>query len=360
MEATFKKYILSINELDNKAMEETKKYQNSLAKPPKSLGALEDLSIQIAGITGKTFNTLLKKHLLVFAADNGVCEEGVSSAPQSVTLKQSINLTEYKTGAGVLAKHFGCEITVCDVGIKADTHNENIIDKKISYGTKNILKGPAMTRDEAIKAIITGIELVRDIDADIYGVGEMGIGNTTTASAVLSVLESLEVNEVTGKGGGLTDEAFLHKKEVIRKAILINQPNKNDIIDVLSKVGGFDIAAMCGAFIGGGIYKKPMVIDGFISMVAALCAIKLCPKLKGYLIPSHNSFELGYKKVMDALNLSPYLNLNMRLGEGSGCPLMFEIIDAALSIVNNMSTFKNADINDDYLNEIRLGDKFSV
>jgi nicotinate-nucleotide--dimethylbenzimidazole phosphoribosyltransferase len=334
--------------------------QAQLAKPPGSLGRLEDLSVQLAGITGKVHNSVKKQHLLVFAADNGVVEEGVSSAPQSVTLMQTINLTRHKTGASALCRHFGCEITVCDVGVKADIKEKKVLNRKIAYGTGNVVKGPAMTRQQALRAILTGIELAAAVDADVIGIGEMGIGNTTTSSAVLSVLLGADVESVTGRGGGITDAGFLKKKQVIRDAIAVNQPDSGDVIDVLAKVGGFDIAAMCGGFIGAAATRRPVVIDGFISAVAALCACKLCPNAVHYLIPSHASYEIGYKLAMDAMGLKPMFLLGMRLGEGSGCPLAFQILDAACAVINDMATFDQAGIDDGYLDEIREGDKFTV
>ncbi len=342
-----------IRPLSEETMKKARERQSRLAKPPGSLGTLEDISIQIAGITGKVNNSMGKKHLLVFASDNGVTDEGISSAPKSVTLKQSVNLTKEKTGAAVLAKHFGCDITVCDVGIDGDVSGTAVLDRKIAYGTNNIVKGPAMTREQAVNAIITGAELAKETEADILGVGEMGIGNTTTASAVLSVLTGLDADALTGRGGGITDEAFQKKKMVIRKAIEINNPDKNDAVDILAKVGGFDIAAMCGAFLGGAASGRPVVIDGFISAVAALCAVRLCPRTADYLFASHASFEVGYAVAMKELALSPMLNLGMRLGEGSGCPLAFSVIDAACAVISNMATFDEADINDNYLEEIR-------
>lgn len=353
-------YLNTIRPLDEFAMQEARERQAQLAKPPGSLGRLEDLSIQLAGITGQVHNKIKKKHLLVFAADNGVAEEGVSSAPQSVTLMQTINLTRHKTGASTLCKHFDCGITVCDVGVNADIKEPKVLNRKIAYGTQNIVNGPAMSREQAVQAILTGIELAKSINADVLGVGEMGIGNTTTSSAVLSVLLDASVEDVTGRGGGLTDDSFNKKKSVIQKAISVNQPDKDDVIDVLTKVGGFDIAAMCGAFIGAAVTRRPVVIDGFISAVAALCAYKLCPNVRGYLIPSHASYEIGYKLAMDAMGLQPLFLLGMRLGEGSGCPLAFEILDAACAIINDMATFDQAGIDDGYLDEIREGDKFSV
>lgn len=353
-------YIAQVSPLDEAAMEKARERQAQLAKPPGSLGRLEELSVQLAGITGQVHNRIDKKHLLVFAADNGVVEEGVSSAPQSVTLMQTINLTRAKTGASVLTKHFGGQITVCDVGVNADIREPKVLNKKIAYGTNNILHGPAMTREQALTAIETGIRLALSTDADVFGVGEMGIGNTTTSSAVLAVLLDADVETVTGRGGGITDEAFRKKKEVIRQSIAVNQPDKNDVVDVLAKVGGFDIAAMCGAFIGGAIHHRPVVIDGFISVVAALCAVRLCPNVRGYLVPSHASYEIGYKLAMDAMDLQPIFLLGMRLGEGSGCPLAFEVLSAACGILNDMATFDQAGIDDGYLDEIREGDKFTV
>ena len=355
-----KAYLDSIQPLDEAAMAKARERQAQLAKPPGSLGRLEDLSVQLAGITGKVHNRIEKKHLLVFAADNGVVAEGVSSAPQSVTLMQTINLTRAKTGASTLCKHFGCGITVCDVGVNADIREPKVLNRKIAYGTQNIVHGPAMSREQAMQAIMTGIELARNTDADVIGIGEMGIGNTTTSSAVLSVLLDADVDAVTGRGGGITDASFLKKKQVIKDAIAINQPNKTDVIDVLAKVGGFDIAAMCGAFLGCAATRRPVVIDGFISAVAALCAYKLCPNSVQYFVPSHASYEIGYKLAMDAMGLQPLFLLGMRLGEGSGCPLAFEILDAACAIINDMATFDQAGIDDGYLDEIREGDKFTV
>ena len=349
-----------IEPLDEVAMVKARERQAQLAKPPGSLGRLEDLSIQLAGISGNIHNSVKRQHLLVFAADNGVVEEGVSSAPQSVTLSQTINLTRAKTGASTLCKHFGCGITVCDVGVNADIREPKVRNRKIAYGTGNIAKGPAMTREQALTALMTGAELARSMDADVFGIGEMGIGNTTSSSAVLSVLLDADVEAVTGRGGGITDQSFLKKKNVIRQAIEINRPDKTDVIDVLAKVGGFDIAAMCGAFLGCASMRKPVVIDGFISAVAALCAYRLCPEAVGYFIPSHASYEIGYKLAMDAMGLEPLFLLGLRLGEGSGCPLAFQILDAACAIINEMATFDEAGIDDGYLDEIREGDKFSV
>lgn len=345
--------------LDRSAMTAAETYQARLAKPPGSLGRLEEISIQLAGITGHVHNALNKKQLLVFAADNGVVAEGVSSAPQSVTKQQTINLMRGKTGAAVLAKHFGCGLTVCDVGVNADIYESAVLNRKIAYGTQNICTGPAMTREQTLQAILTGAEIARTVDADVIGVGEMGIGNTTTSSAVLAVLLGADVEAVTGRGGGITEESFRKKKAVIRTAIEVNRPDRDDVVGVLSKVGGFDLAAMCGAFLGAAAARRPAVIDGLISAAAALCAVRLCPNVRGYLVPSHASFEIGYRLAMEAMDLRPLFDLGMRLGEGSGCPLAFQVLDAACAVINDMATFDEAGINDDYLDEIRRGDQFT-
>lgn len=345
--------------LDRGTMTAAEEYQARLAKPPGSLGRLEEISIQLAGITGRVHNALNKKQLLVFAADNGVVAEGVSSAPQSVTKQQTINLMRGKTGAAVLAKHFGCGLTVCDVGVNADIYESTVLNRKIAYGTQNICTGPAMTREQTLQAILTGAEIARTVDADVIGVGEMGIGNTTTSSAVLAVLLGADVEAVTGRGSGITEESFRKKKAVIRTAIEVNRPDRDDVVGVLSKVGGFDLAAMCGAFLGAAAARRPAVIDGLISAAAALCAVRLCPNVRGYLVPSHASFEIGYRLAMEAMDLRPLFDLGMRLGEGSGCPLAFQVLDAACAVINDMATFDEAGINDDYLDEIRRGDQFT-
>ena len=360
METQLKSLLDAIRPLDEQAMEEARRRQAQLAKPPGSLGRLEDLSVQLAGITGQVCSRVDKKHLLVFAADNGVVEEGVSSAPQSVTLMQTVNLTHAKTGASVLAKHFGCGITVCDVGVNAQIREMRVLNRKIAFGTGNIAHGPAMTRQQALQAILTGAEVAASADAQVLGVGEMGIGNTTTSSAILAVLLDVPVETVTGRGGGITDESFRRKKEVIRQAIAVNRPDGADVVDVLRKVGGFDVAAMCGAFLGAAATHRPVVIDGFISVVAALCAYRLCPQVRGYLVPSHASYEIGYKLAMEALELEPMLLLGMRLGEGSGCPIAFQVLEAACAIIGDMATFDQAGIDDEYLDPIRQGDQFTV
>lgn len=369
--------LASIEGLDHHAMELAKKREDSLAKPPGSLGRLEEIAIQLSGISGNLHNNADKSCVAIMCSDNGVVEEGVSSAPQFVTLAQTVNFTRRLTGVGTLAKYFDSDLLVVDLGVNADLPKEllvkdaltekggevrvtdKIVDRKIRKSTSNLAKGPAMSREEAAAAIGAGIEMVREIKKagyTIFGVGEMGIGNTTTSSAVLSALSGLPVSETVGKGGGITDESFSRKKTIIEDAVGrygFQGQEDIDVIDVLAKVGGFDVAAMTGAFLGAAIYRLPVVIDGFISVVAAYAAMRLAPLSREYMIASHISKEQGYSRALGALELPPMLNLELRLGEGSGCPLAFQIIRGACAIMNHMATFAEAEINDDYLEEIR-------
>lgn len=362
MNTNFKKLndiIDAIEDTNKDIIIQAEKRMTSLAKPLKSLGKLEEIAIKLSGITGKVKNQINNKMVIIMCSDNGVVEEGVASAPQSVTLAQTINFTKGLTGVAVLAKANNSELMVIDVGINCDFNHPNVINKKIRKSTYNIAKEPAMNHDEAVKAMLIGIECVKnakDLGYEILGVGEMGIGNTSTSSAVLSTLSGHKVEDVVGRGAGITDEAFEKKKEVVKKAVEVNNPIKDNPIDVVSKVGGFDIAAMAGVFLGAAYYKVPVVIDGLISAVAALIAFKLNTKTRDYMFTSHDSKELGFKIAMKELNLSPILNLDMGLGEGSGCPLAFSIIDSACAIMNNMATFEEAEINDSYLDELKAMD----
>ncbi len=355
-ETVLRALIDSVRPLDGAAMEAARRRQETLAKPPGSLGRLEELSIQLAGITGKIIDTIDRKALLVFCADNGVVEEGVSVAPQSVTAAQTVNLTRYKTGASVLARQFGVELVVCDVGVNAEIMDGKVVSKKIAFGTNNIARGPAMKRGEAVEAILAGADTAAeavDKGAGAIGVGEMGIGNTTTSAAVLAALTGAGAESVTGRGGGLTDEGFARKLLTVQKALAVNRPDPTDPVDALSKVGGFDLCAMAGAFIGSASRRVPAVIDGFISAVAALCAVRMCPETAGYLIPSHASAEPGYEIAMEKLGAKPLFDLQMRLGEGSGCPIAMAVLDAACAVMRDMATFEQARIDDGYLEPIR-------
>ena len=348
---------------DRDAMDRALAWQARLAKPPGSLGKLEDISVRLAGITGELHNAIDRRRILVFCADNGVTAEGVSCAPQTVTAAQAVNMTKHLTGMSAMAAHFGCEIVVSDVGIATAYDCPDVRDYKIAKGTKNLAREPAMTREQAVRAIMIGAELADEAGRDgvsVLGIGEMGIGNTTTSSAVLAALTGLPVEAVTGRGGGVTDEGFQKKKQVIESALALHRPDREDPVDVLTKVGGYDLAAMCGAFLGAAANRIPVVIDGLISIVAALCAARIEPNAKGYFFPSHCSYEIGYRRAADELGLDPWLNLGMRLGEGSGCPLAFEVLDAACAVMNGMATFDGASIDDGYLEEIRRKDSFSV
>ena len=329
---------------------------DSLAKPLGSLGKLEEIAVKLSGINNRLINEINKKCVIIFSSDNGVVEEGVASAPQYVTLAQTINFTRGLTGVATLAKENNTDLIFIDIGINSDYKIDGVINRKIRKGTNNISKGPAMSYEEALKAISIGIEMVNEAKTqgyDIVGVGEMGIGNTTTSSAILASILNCNIDDVVGKGAGLTDKAFKRKKEVIREAIDINNPNIEDPIDILAKVGGFDIAGMVGVFLGCAYYKMPVVIDGFISAVAALVSVKLNPIVKDYLISSHLSKEIGYTLAMQEIGLEPMLNLDMRLGEGSGCPIAFSIVSYACAMMNNMATFEEAEIDPSYLEEIR-------
>ena len=348
---------------DAGAMDRAARRQAQLAKPPGSLGKLEDMSIRLAGITGQVCNTLDSCRVLVFAADNGVVAEGVASTPQSVTLSQSINMTRHLTGMSALARYFGNSVVVVDVGIDAELHHPQILDRKIRRGTRNLAKEPALTREETLAAIAVGLETAGQAKAEgvqALGIGEMGIGNTTTSSAVLAALTGADVEAVTGRGGGLTDEGFLRKKEVLRQSLALHRPDKNDVIGVLAGVGGLDLAAMTGAFLGCAHERVPAAVDGFISIAAALCAVRLCPAVRDYLFLSHDSYEVGYRIAAEELGLTPCLHLGMRLGEGSGCPLLFRVLEGACGVMRGMATFDEASIEDGYLDEIRAMDAFTV
>lgn len=353
-------YVNSIPPLDESMMAAAHARQDSLAKPPHSLGRLEDMAVRFSGMTGKLYNSIPHRRILVFCADNGVVSEGVASAPQSVTLAQTINFTRGLTGVGTLARHFGCELDVIDVGINASYDCPAVYNRKIAFGTDNIATGPAMTYAQALKAISVGIEFAekaKEEGCDIIGIGEMGVGNTTTSSAILSCITGLSPEITVGRGGGVNDAGFARKREIIADAILREAPDPNDTVAVIAALGGFDIAAMTGAYIGAAKNRLPVVIDGYISVVAALCAARIAPACADYMFASHASYEPGYLHAVNALGLKPMFDLEMRLGEGSGCPIAFEIIGGALAIQEKMATFEEACINDDYLTEIRADER---
>lgn len=350
------KVLTDITPVSAEVTAETQRHLDNLLKPIGSLGKLEEIAVRISSITGKAANKLDKKCVIVFASDNGICEEGVSSVPSAITASQTINMTKGLAGINVLSKQAGSDVYLVDIGVDADLPYEKIINKKIRRGTRNMLKESAMTRAEAIQALETGIAMVEDLVAKGYqviGTGEMGIGNTSTSATVIMCLTEHTAEDVIGKGAGMTEQDYQHKKAILKAVVAKHQPNPQDPIDVLSKVGGFDIAAMAGVFLGCAYYKIPVVIDGVISITAALVAARLNPLAVQYMIPSHLSAEPGYNAVMIELGLSAYLLLDMRLGEGSGCPLAFYLIDWALAIGREMGTFEQGDIDGSVLVDIR-------
>jgi len=350
-----KETIDKITVSDSEAMKKASKHVDNLTKPLGSLGKLEEIAIRFAGITGKVFNKVSKKNIIVMCADNGICEEGVSCADQIITEVMTNGIPEMKTGVGVLASFANAELTVVDIGVKGNIANPKVINKKINKGTSNMCLGQAMTREEAIKAIEVGIEITDNLcneGYDLFGTGEMGIGNTSTSVAIIASLLDVDVEELVGRGVGLTQEQFENKKRVLKRSLEINKPNKDDVIDVLSKVGGFDIAGLCGCFLSAAKNKKPIVIDGVISCAAALCAYMLKPECKDYMFTSHKSDEKAVNYVFNHIGLNPILYLDMRLGEGSGCPLAFNVIEAALHVASNMATFQDVGIDDESKNNL--------
>jgi len=343
-----KKYeeILKLIELVSIAsIEQCTRRWDSIAKPLHSLGKLENGIIKLAGIAGSSHLRLDKKALVIMCADNGVVDEGVTQAGSEVTAIVSENFLDMKSCACVMANQIGAKVFPIDIGINRDTRLPN--HKKIAYGTNNIAKEPAMTRDQAIRAIEVGINMVYELKEQGYQIiatGEMGIGNTTTSSAVAAVLLDHPVENVTGKGAGLSDKGLERKIEVIKKAILLNKPNKQDPIDVLAKVGGYDIAGMVGLYLGGAAAHIPIVIDGFISSVAALIALRIEPKVYDYMLPSHVSKENAGKLMLEALGMEPYITCDMCLGEGTGAITLFPLLDMALAVYNEMSTFEQIEI----------------
>lgn len=335
----------SITDLDEKYMQMARDRQDSLIKPPGSLGRLEAITVQLAGIYRSEFFDTTKKAVIAFAGDHGVYEEGVAPNSQDITKIQIPNFVKGITGVGALARFAGADVYGVDVGVNCDEKLEGVIDEKIRKATSNMAKGPAMSRDEAVLSIEIGIRQTIKLIENGYrviGIGEMGIANTTPTSAIISVYGDFEPLDVTGIGAGLNSEGVIHKANVIKKAIELNKPDKKDAIDVLSKVGGFEIGAMTGAILACAANRIPVVLDGFISYASAILAISLCERSKLYIIPSHFSAETASVKAFSLLGLSAMLQMDMRLGEGSGAALCFNVIEAANFAYKNMATFEEA------------------
>lgn len=329
---------------DPLAMSQCRSRWDSIAKPLHSLGKLEDGIIQIAGIQKTHQVTINKKALVIMCADNGVVTEGVTQVGSEVTAIVSENFLTGNTSACIMAEQSGTDVFPIDIGMNIDT---KVPRRKVAYGTKNMLQEPAMTMEQTIQAIEVGINTVLELKEKGYSIiatGEMGIGNTTTSSAISAVLLDMPVEFVTGKGAGLSALGLEHKISVIKKSIEKHKPDKKDPLDVLSKVGGLDIAGLVGLYLGGAAAGIPVVMDGFISSAATLIAIRLEPKVVNYILPSHVSNEYGGKILLDSIGVTPYLTCNMSLGEGTGAVALFPLLDMGLAVYEKMSTFEQINI----------------
>lgn len=327
---------------------------DNLTKPLGSLGRLEEFAKRLVAITENKSPVIDKKVIFTFAGDHGVAEEGVSAYPKEVTTQMVFNFLRGGAGINVLARHAGADVVVVDIGVDHDFGElEGLVKMKVIRGTKNFTKEPAMTRDEAIRCLEIGIDLAKGYAKKgykIFGTGEMGIGNTTPSSAIASVITRKPVFEVTGKGTGISDESLKRKIETIERGIRMNNPNHNDPIDVLSKVGGAEIGGIAGLILGAASEKVPVVIDGFISTAGALIAYCLEPKTKDYMFAAHNSAEIGHKAMLEMMGLRPILDLDLRLGEGTGAALAMLMIEAGLKIYKEMATFGEAGVSNEIQN----------
>ena len=341
--------IAAIAPLDTDAMAAAHARQEQLTKPAGSLGRLESVAIQIAGITGKVQPVLANKAIVVMAGDHGVTAEGVSAYPAEVTPQMVLNFLRGGAAINALAGVVGARVVVVDIGVASPLEHSGLLSHKVALGTANMAQGPAMTRDQAEEAIATGIAVVESLaqeGAQMVATGEMGIGNTTAASAITAVLTGSTPAEVTGRGTGIDDAQLTHKIAVIERALAVNAPNRDDGLDVLAKVGGLEIAGLVGVILGGAAHHMPVVLDGFIAGSAALMAEKLCPQVRDYLIAGHISVERGHRVLLDALGLQPLLDLDLRLGEGTGAALAMGIIDGALATHRQMATFAEAGVSE--------------
>jgi len=339
----------NIKPLDAGAMKAAAERQDQLTKPAGSLGVLEEISIKLAGITGSVMNEVDMKTIVVMAGDHGVTDEGVSAFPKEVTPQMVMNFVHGGAAINVLARHAGARVVVVDIGVDAQIDNPHVLSMKVKNGTDNFAKGPAMTRDEAIRALEVGIEIAyKEIDSGVklLATGDMGIGNTTPSSAILLALTGRPVDGLVGRGTGIGNGDLDHKRKVITDAIDMLHPDKNDPIDVLAKVGGLEIAGLAGLIIGAASRRVPVVIDGFISSAAALMAGRISPQSIDYMIASHVSVEPGHRLILEELGLNPMLHMDMRLGEGTGAALAMTLVEAATKIIKEMATFAEAGVSD--------------
>jgi len=338
----------SIKPPDARVLQQAQERLDNLAIPRGSLGRLMEIGKQYAGARGNPMPAIQKKRIFTFAADHGVVEEGVSAFPKQVTREMVFNFMRGGAGINVLARHAGAGVTVVDIGVDYDfPPMEGLVVQKVARGTNNMTKGPAMTRDEALRAVTAGIELGLDAaeqGADIIGTGDMGIGNTTPSSAIIAAFSGLSAAEVTSRGTGICDEALLVKIAAIEKALTLNRPDPQDPLDVLAKVGGLEIGGICGLIIGAASRSVPVVIDGFISTAGAVVACELCPLIKEYLFAAHLSVEKGHRAMLDRLGLKPLLDLGLRLGEGTGAALGIWLVEAGVKVLTEMLTFTEAGV----------------
>ena len=342
--------IKDIHPLDEAAMRAARARQDVLTKPPGSLGRLEELSILLAGMKADPFPVVERKSVIVMAADHGVTREGVSAYPSDVTAQMVLNFLRGGAAINVLARQAGARVTIVDIGVAAEFEPlPGLIRRKVMCGTRSLAQGPAMSREEAEQAIQVGMDILNEEVAhglDIVATGDMGIGNTTPSSAIVAALTGFPVAQVVGRGTGIDDEGLERKIKVIEHGLTVNQPRPDDPMDVLHKVGGLEIAGLAGVMIAAAHRRIPVVVDGFISTAAAMIAVGLAPGVRDYLIASHQSVEIGHQAMLKHLNLTPMLDLNMRLGEGTGAALAFHLIEASARILREMATFGEAGVSD--------------
>lgn len=340
--------IQSIQPLDSAAMDAARARQNRLTKPPGSLGRLEEISIQVAGITGQERPVIGDKVIITCAGDHGVVAQGVSAYPQEVTPQMVYNFLSGGAAINVLARHVGARVVVVDTGVIADFEPQSgLVIKKVAHGTADMTQGPAMSQDQAVQAIEAGIEVVEDEiarGASLVATGDMGIGNTTPSSAIVAAMTGQPVAQVTGRGTGIDDARLAHKVAVIERALAVNRPESSDALDVLSKIGGFEIGAIAGVILGAAARRVPVVVDGFISTAGALIAGGLAPFARDYMIAAHDSVEIGHKAMLDYLCLVPCLDFDLRLGEGTGAALVLSVVEAACKVLDEMATFESAGV----------------
>lgn len=340
--------VASVHSPDEAAMRAARERQDRLTKPPGSLGRLEELAVQLAGITGQVRPRLPRKAVVVMAGDHGVTAEGVSAYPAEVTAQMVLNFLAGGASINVLARRAGARVVVVDVGVAAELPPaDGLLPRKVARGTRNLAVEPAMTREEVTRAVEVGIDVVEseiERGLDLVATGDMGIGNTTPSSALVAVLSGRAVAEVVGRGTGVDDAGLSRKVDAIERGIRTTCPDRSDPLDALARVGGLEIAGLVGVVLAGAAYRLPVVIDGFISGAAALVAATLCPEVKPYLIASHRSVEVGHRVVLETLGLRPLFDLDLRLGEGTGAAIAMHLIDDALAIQDEMATFAEAGV----------------